>query len=44
MLPYSAHVVAAAPDRTVWTIDDMGVVHQFRLRDPDLAPSGPESS
>jgi hypothetical protein len=44
MLPHSARVVAAAPDRTVWTIDDMGVVHQFRLRDPDLAPPGPESS
>ncbi len=38
MLPYSARVVAAAPDRTVWVIDDEGVLHQFRLRDPDLAP------
>lgn len=40
MLPYSARLAAAAPDRTMWTIDDTGILHQFRLRDPDLAPPG----
>jgi len=29
--------VAAAADHTIWVIDDMGVVRQHRLRDPDLA-------
>ncbi len=38
MLPYAARVVAPAPDRTVWLIDEEGVLHQLRLRDPDLAP------
>ena len=37
MLPYPARVVAAAADHTIWVIDDMGVVRQHRLRDPDLA-------
>ncbi len=38
MLPYSARIVAVAPDRTVWVIDHEGLLHRFRLRDPDLAP------
>jgi hypothetical protein len=38
MLPQRNIVVAVGPDGRVWTIDIEGVVHAFRVSDPDMAP------
>lgn len=38
MLPQRAAAVAVAPDGRLWTIDVDGVVHAFRVSDPDTDP------
>lgn len=38
VLPFRAVAVAASPDRTLWLLDEEGLAHRFRLRDPDVAP------
>jgi len=38
MLPHRAIDIAAGPDGRLWTIDIDGVVHAFRVTDPDTAP------
>jgi len=38
MLPHRATTVATGPDGRIWTIDVDGVVHAFRLTDPDMEP------
>ena len=39
MLPHRATTVATSPDGRIWTIDVDGVVHAFRLTDPDMQPA-----
>ena len=38
MLAERAVSIAAGPDGRLWTIDIEGVVHAFRVTDPDMAP------
>jgi len=38
MLPQRAAAIAVAPDGRLWTIDVDGVVHAFRVSDPDMDP------
>ena len=40
VLPHRAAAAEIAPDGRLWTIDIDGVVHGFRVTDPDMAPSG----
>lgn len=40
MLPHRAAAAEVGPDGRLWTIDIEGVVHRFRVSDPDMAPSG----
>lgn len=37
MLPFAGRALVTAPDGTLWILDDEGVIHNMRLRDPEMA-------
>lgn len=44
VLPSPTRRLAASPDGRIWTIDAEGVVHSFRVADPERAPSTPDAA